>query len=107
MKNVTTAYLAFAGVSGLAAAVSWYLVYLAVSTESDGAWLFAAFGLLFSVLPASAMVRVLADRSELFARLDKVISPPPTEPRGTRFAPHWMMLISMVVMGLIVIYVVI
>ena len=107
MKNLSFAYLTFAAVSAAAAAFSFYMVYLAVTTQSNGAWLFTAFGLMFSVLPVSALVRVLADRSELFARLDKAISPPPKEFQGTRFAPHWMMLIGMIVLAAIVLYVVV
>ena len=41
-------YLMFAGLSAATAAFCFYLVSLVVNTQqSSGAWLFAAFGLLF------------------------------------------------------------
>ena len=108
MKNISFAYLMYAGVSAAIAACSFYMVYLAVSEQpSSGAWLFAAFGFFFSVLPASALIRILASISELFGRLDRAISPKPAESPCTRFAPHWMMLIAMIVMALIILSVVI
>lgn len=107
MKNVSFAYLMFAGASAAIAAFCFYLVYLAISTRSDGAWLFAAVGLLFSVLPFFALIKVLASRSAFFARIEKAISPEHAEPQGTRFAPHWMLLIGMIAVALLIISVVI
>jgi len=108
MKNISFAYLMFAGVSAAAAAFSFYMVSLAAGEQpANGVWLFAAFGVFFSVLPASALVRMLAPRSAFFSRIDRVISPKPAEPQGTRFAPHWMMLIAMIVMALVIVSVVV
>jgi magnesium-transporting ATPase (P-type) len=104
VKNISFTYLMFAGGSAAIAAFCWYLVYLAVNAqESGGAWLFAAFGLLFSVLPVFALIRILASRSDLFARLDKTISPQPAGPQRVQFAPHWMLLLAMIVMALIIV----
>lgn len=107
MQNISFAYLMFAAVSAAAAAFAFYVAYLAGSGDSGGAWLFAAFGLLFSVLPAFALVRILALRSAFFDRLDRAISLKSAEPQGTRFAPHSMILIAMIVMALIVLSVVV
>ncbi|MEK6699663.1 MAG: hypothetical protein AABZ10_11560 [Nitrospirota bacterium] len=108
MKKMSFFYLMFAGLSAAIAAFCFYLVSLAVNAQqSSGAWLFAAFGLLFSVLPAFALIRLLASKSEFFARIDKAISPEPAEPQGVRFGPHWMMMIAMIVIALIIISVVI
>jgi len=108
MKNISFTYLVFAGVSAAIAGLCFYLVYLAVNAQpSNGSWLFAAFGLLFSVLPAFALVRLLASTSELFARIDRTISPKPAEPQKVSFGPHWMMLIGMIVIALIIIAVII
>ncbi len=108
MKNMSFAYLTFAGVSAAVAAFCLYMTSLAVTAhESQGAWLFAAFGLLFTVLPAFALIRLLASKSEFFARIEKTISPKPAEPQGVRFGPHWMMMIAMIVIALIIISVVI
>jgi magnesium-transporting ATPase (P-type) len=107
MKNISFTYLMIVGVSAAVAAFCFYLVYLGVNAQSQGAWLFAAFGLLFSVLPVSALIRILASRSDFFARVDKAVSPRPKEPQGVRFVPHWMMLIAMIVIALIVISVII
>jgi magnesium-transporting ATPase (P-type) len=108
MKHISFAYLMSAGVSAAIAAFCFYLMSLAaIEKPSGGAWLFAAFGLLFSVLPAFVLIRILASRSELFARIDRTISPKPAEPHGVRFGPHWMMMIGMIVIVLIIISVVI
>ena len=101
MKNVSFEYLMFAGLSAAAAAFCFYVVYL----DSFKAWGFAAFGLLFSVLPALALVRILASKVGIFARIDKKIRTAPAERHG--FGPHWMMLIGMIVVALITISVVI
>ena len=108
MKKMSFEYLMFAGVSAAIAAFWFYMVYLALNEQqSNGAWFFAAFGFLFSVLPAFALIRILASKSEFFARIDKTISPKPAEPQGVRFGPHWMMMIGMIVIALIIISVVI
>jgi magnesium-transporting ATPase (P-type) len=108
VKKMSFFYLMFAGLSAATAAFCFYLVSLVVNTQqSSGAWLFAAFGLLFSVLPAFALIRLLASKSVFFARIEKIISPEPAEPQDVRFGPHWMMLIGMIVIALIVISVVI
>lgn len=103
MKNISFTYLVCAGVSAAIAACSFYLVYLAVAGQSNGAWFFGAVGLLFGVLPAFALIKILASKSGFFARIDKRISPEPAEPQGARFAPHWMMLIGMIVIALFII----
>lgn len=108
MKNISFQYLMVAGVSAVIAAFCFYLVYLVANEQqSSGAWLFAAFGLLFSVLPAFALIRILASKSDFFARIDKATSPKPAEPQGTRFTPHGMMMLAMIVIALIIISVVI
>ena len=108
MKNISFGYLMFAGVSAAIAAFCFFMVYLAVNArQSGGSWLFAAFALLFSVLPAFALVRILASKSDFFARIDKAISPRPAEPRGARFVPHWIMMTAMIAVALIILSVVI
>lgn len=108
MKDISFEYLLFAGLSAAIAAFCFYLACPGLSAQqSNGAWLFAAFGLLFSVLPALALIRILSSKFEFFARIDKKISPRPAEPQGVRFGPHWMMMIGMIVIALIVISVVI
>jgi hypothetical protein len=107
MKNISIAYLVSAGVSALLAAFCFYLVYLAVGAQDSGAWLFAAFGLLFTVLPAFALLRLLASRSALFARIDKAVSPGPGAPQAAGFAPHRMLLLAMIVIALIIFFVMI
>jgi uncharacterized membrane protein YbhN (UPF0104 family) len=102
VKNVSFTYLIIVGVSASIAAFCFYLVYLGINAQSKAAWLFAAFGFMCSVLPVSALIRVLASKSDFFARIDKAISPKPKEPRGVRFVPHWMMLIAMIVIALII-----
>ncbi len=104
MKNISFEYLLFAGLSAAIAAFCFYLACLGLSEQqSNGAWLFAAFGLLFSVLPAFALIRILSSKSDFFARIDTAISPRPPEHQGVRFPPHWMMMIWMIVIALIVI----
>ena len=85
-------HLMFAGLSAAAAAFCFYAVYL----DSFKAWGFAAFGLLFSVLPALALIRILASKAGFTA---------PARRHG--FGPHWMMLIGMIVIALIMIAVVV
>ena len=101
MKNVSFEYLMFAGLSAAAAAFCCYVVYL----DSFKAWGFAAFGLLFSVLPALALIRILASEVGFFARIDKKIRTAPAEQHG--FGPRWMVLIGMIVIALIIISVVV
>ena len=101
MKNVSFEYLMVAGLSAAAAAFCFYVVYL----DSFKAWGFAAFGLLFSVLPALALIRILASQAGFFARIDQKIRTAPAERHG--FGPHWMMWIGMIAIALIIISVVI
>jgi uncharacterized membrane protein len=104
MKNVTFEYLMFAALSAAIAAFCFYtMIFVILEQQSEGVWLFAAIGLLFSVLPAFALIRVLATRFELFARIDKAISPKPAEARDTHFGPHWMMLLGMIVIALLIV----
>ncbi len=107
MKNLSIAYLVSAGVSAAIAASCFYLVSLASAAHAAGSWTFAGFGLLFSLLPLSALVRMLASRSELFARVDRALSPGAPETRTPRFAPHRAMLLAMLVLALIIMSVVI
>ena len=102
------AYLVFAGLSAAIAAFSFYVAYLAINgPQSSGVWLFGAFGLLFSILPIFALIRILAGKSAFFARVDAAISPKPAEPEGVKFGPHWMMMLAMVMVAFIVISIVV
>ncbi|MGI8618979.1 MAG: hypothetical protein ACR2L6_07795 [Gemmatimonadaceae bacterium] len=104
MKNISFEYLMISGLSAAAAAFCFYMVRLALNEQqSSEAWLFAASGLLFSVLPALLLIRILASKSEFFARIERTISPKRAEAQGVRFVPHWMMMMGMIVVALVVI----
>jgi hypothetical protein len=104
MKNISFAYLTFAGLSAAVAAFCFYTaIFVILEQQGEGVWLFAAMGLLFSVLPSFALIRVLGARYEFFARIDKAISPRPADSRDTHFGPHWMMLLGMIAIGILII----
>jgi hypothetical protein len=104
VKNISFACLTFAGLSAAIAAFCFYTaVFVILEQQGKGVWLFAAIGLLFSVLPTFALVKMLAARFECFARIDKAISPKPADARDTHFGPHWMLLLGMIVIALLII----
>ena len=103
MKNLSFAYLVFSALSAAIAAFCFYSAWLMYAEAHEGVWLFAAMGLLFSILPAFALIKVLAGKSALFAHIDRTISPKAPENQGTRFGPHWMMLLGMIALALLAI----
>jgi hypothetical protein len=108
MKKMSFTYLMFATLSAAIAAFYFYTMFMVINEQPDkGAWLFATMGILFSILPAFALIRVLAEWSEFFARIYKSISPKPAESENTRFGPHWMLMLGMIVFALLIISVVI
>lgn len=66
-----------------------YTAFIAYQAkDSQSVWFFTAFSFLFSIPLGVFALQMLG------------LIGPPTEPRGTRFVPHWFVMTTILIMGL-------
>lgn len=86
-------------ITGICAFFSFYMAFITYRVGDSGAYLFAAFGILFGIPFVISLIKAAARRSAFVKKLDVKIS---GEPEPVTFVPHWFMMSALIITGIIV-----
>ena len=93
--------LLIVGILGALTAFCVYTAYItAKSGNMQGAWFFSAFSLLFVIPLVIVVIKGQAQRNAWFRRFYEKICGPQQE--GTRFVPHWFMMLLIFIFTIVV-----
>ena len=77
---------------GALAAVCFYSAELSHSSrDSQGYWMFLAFGMVFFVPMVLVIIKLIGQRSIAFKKIYDKLAGTTQKPQTTRFVPHWFM----------------
>lgn len=95
-------YWLFIIISGIITLACAYLVFMAVqASDSQGAYIFAAFGFLFGLPFIIALLRFLGQKSRVFRYINDMLVGRP-EPARVTFVPHWFMMTAITVTVIVI-----
>jgi len=96
-----------AGISTLIMFFCLYAVILNARTgDTRGVWIFAVFGLLFMIPLFVTIFHFIADRNAVLKKIhERYLSS--GQKHKTTFAPHWLVISGVILIGLIILYAVI